>query len=118
MKKWFGYGGIAASVVLIAFGIGAVVVGVGGYNTVRDEITAQQITATPDAAELSGGVLAPGQAIRASASPVTWFDIAAYWRGSRRRDSREIAARVDSIETTIGDPDRGAYDRRSRSMCR
>src|SRR4026208_249902 len=67
MKKWFGYGGIAASVVLIAFGVGARVVGVGGYNMVRDEITAQQITATPDAAELSGGVLAPGQAIRTGA---------------------------------------------------
>jgi hypothetical protein len=75
MKKWFGYGGIAASVVLIAFGIGAVVVGVGGYNTVRDEITAQQITATPDAAELSGGVLAPGQAIRTGAQARAFADV-------------------------------------------
>ena len=28
MKKWFAYGGIAASVMLIAFGIGAIVIGV------------------------------------------------------------------------------------------
>jgi hypothetical protein len=75
MKKWFGYGGIAASVVLIAFGVGAVVVGVGGYNTVRDEITAQQITATPDAAELSGGVLRPGQAIRTGAQARAFADV-------------------------------------------
>ena len=38
MKKLFAYGGIAASVILIAFGIGAIVVGVTGLNTVRDEI--------------------------------------------------------------------------------
>jgi hypothetical protein len=59
----------------IAFGIGAVVVGVGGYNTVRDEITAQQITATPDAGELSGGVLAPGQAIRTGAQARAFADV-------------------------------------------
>ena len=47
MKKWFAYGGIAASVILVAFGIGAIVIGVNGYNTVRDEISAQNITATP-----------------------------------------------------------------------
>ena len=55
MKKWFAYGGIAASVILVAFGIGAIVIGVNGYNTVRDEIAAQNITATEDAAELTGG---------------------------------------------------------------
>ena len=47
MKKWFGYGGIAASVILVAFGIGSIVIGVNGLNTVRDEISAQNITATP-----------------------------------------------------------------------
>ena len=57
MRKWFAYGGIAASVILIAFGIGAIVIGVNGYNDVRDEIAAQKITATPDAAEITGGKL-------------------------------------------------------------
>ncbi len=64
MKRWFAYGGIAASVVLIAFGIGAIWIGVSGFNTVRDEIAAQRITATPDAAELTGGKLQPGQEIK------------------------------------------------------
>ena len=67
MKKWFGYGGIAASVILVAFGIGSIVIGINGYNTVRDEITAQNITATPDAAELTNGALQPGQAITTGA---------------------------------------------------
>ena len=55
MKKWFAYAGIAASVILVAFGIGAIVIGVDGYNTVRDEIAAQNITAGDDAAELTDG---------------------------------------------------------------
>ena len=55
MKKWFAYGGIAASVILVAFGAGAIVIGVNGYNEVRDEIAAQNITATDDAAELTDG---------------------------------------------------------------
>jgi hypothetical protein len=75
MKKWFGYGGIAASVVLIAFGIGAIVIGVDGYNTVRDELTAQKITATPDAAELTGGALQPGQAITTGAQARAFADV-------------------------------------------
>ena len=75
MKKWFAYGGIAASVILVAFGIGAIVIGVNGYNTVRDEISAQNITATDDAAELTGGVLQPGQAITTGAEARAFADV-------------------------------------------
>jgi hypothetical protein len=63
MKKWLGVGGIAAGVVLIAFGIGAIAMSVDGRNTVRDSLAAQNITATPDAAELTNGALQPGQTI-------------------------------------------------------
>ena len=75
MKKWFAYGGIAASVILVAFGIGAIVIGVNGYNTVRDEIAAQNITATDDARELSGGKLEPGQAITTGAEARAFADV-------------------------------------------
>lgn len=64
MKKWFAYGGIAASVILMAFGAGAIAIGVNGYNEVRDSIAAQKITATPDAGEITNGKLVPGQAIK------------------------------------------------------
>ena len=64
MRKWFAYGGIAASVVLIAFGIGAIAIGVWGINEVRDSIADQKITATPDAAEITDGALQPGQPIK------------------------------------------------------
>jgi hypothetical protein len=41
-------GGIAASIVLIAFGIGAVVVGFAGRDTVRTDLAREQIVGTPD----------------------------------------------------------------------
>jgi hypothetical protein len=43
MKKLFAYGGIAASIVMIAFGIGAIVTGALGINTVRDNLSQEQI---------------------------------------------------------------------------
>jgi len=75
MKKWFAYGGIAASVILIAFGIGAIVIGTTGLSTVRDEIAAQKITATPDAGEITGGKLTPGQAIKTGADARAFADV-------------------------------------------
>ena len=43
MRKLFEYGGIAASVVLIAFGAGSIAVGAWGINNVRDNLKAEQI---------------------------------------------------------------------------
>jgi hypothetical protein len=63
MKKWFAYGGIAASVVLIAFGAASIAVGALGFNEVRDTIGRENITATPDVNQIPGVNLAPGQKI-------------------------------------------------------
>ena len=41
-------GGIAASVVLIVLGLGAVIVGISGRDTVRSELAREQIVGTPD----------------------------------------------------------------------
>ena len=46
--KFFKYAGIAASIVLIAFGIGSIVTGVGGRSTVHDNLGLEQITGSPD----------------------------------------------------------------------
>jgi hypothetical protein len=75
MRKLFAYGGVAASVILVAFGAGAIVIGASGYSEVRDEIAAQKITATPDAAELTNGRLQPGQAIKTGADARAFADI-------------------------------------------
>jgi hypothetical protein len=66
-RRIFEYGGWIAGVVLVAFGIVAIVMGVNGRNEVRNALTAQQITATPDAGEITGGKLTPGQAITTGA---------------------------------------------------
>jgi hypothetical protein len=48
MRKLFQYGGIAASIVLIAFGIGAIYMGVDGRGYVRDNLAAEKIVGTED----------------------------------------------------------------------
>jgi len=42
------YGGIAASIILIAFGIGSIVVGLDGRDRVRSDLAREQIVGTPD----------------------------------------------------------------------
>jgi len=48
MSKFFRYGGIAASIVLVAFGIGALYMGVHGRSYVRDNLAAEKIVGTDD----------------------------------------------------------------------
>ena len=48
MKPITKYGGIVASVILIVFGIGAIVTGVNGRSEVRNTLKAEQIVGTPD----------------------------------------------------------------------
>ena len=78
MRKWFAYGGIAASVILIAFGAGAIGIGITGFNDVRDEIAAQNIVAGDDAAELTNGRLQPGDEIKTGAQARAFADIMEY----------------------------------------
>ena len=75
MRQVFAYGGIAASVILIAFGIGAIVIGIDGRNEVRDAIAEQNISATPDAPELTNGELSAGQAIKTGAQARAFADV-------------------------------------------
>ena len=48
MRKALEIGGVVAAVVLIAFGIGAIVMGAQGRSTVRDTLAEQKIVGTPD----------------------------------------------------------------------
>lgn len=48
MKKALEIGGVVASVVLIAFGVAAIVMGIDGTNTVEDNLAQEQIVGTPD----------------------------------------------------------------------
>ena len=48
MSKFFKYGGIVASVVLIAFGVGAIYMGIDGRDRVQSDLAREQIVGTPD----------------------------------------------------------------------
>jgi len=48
MRKLFQYGGIVASIVLIAFGIGALYMGIDGRSYVRENLAAEKIVGTED----------------------------------------------------------------------
>ena len=48
MRRITNWGGIAASIILIAFGIGALVMGINGRGTVSDSLKSEQIVGTPD----------------------------------------------------------------------
>jgi hypothetical protein len=47
-RKVFEIGGIIAAVVLIVFGVVALIKAIDGGNTVKDELAAQKIVGTPD----------------------------------------------------------------------
>jgi hypothetical protein len=48
MRKFFEFGGIAAAIILIAFGIGALALGINGRSTVRDSLKQEQIVGSDD----------------------------------------------------------------------
>jgi hypothetical protein len=48
MSKYFRYGGLAASLVLIVFGVASIVMGASGRDTVRSNLSAEKIVGTPD----------------------------------------------------------------------
>src|SRR5687768_2668285 len=48
MSKLYVYAGIAASVIMIAIGIGSIVIGASGRSEVRDKIKDERIVGTPD----------------------------------------------------------------------
>jgi hypothetical protein len=48
MRKFFQIGGFVSAVILIAFGIGAIVMGVNGRSTVHDSLKQEYIVGSPD----------------------------------------------------------------------
>ena len=48
MKRLLEYGGYAAAVVLVAFGIGALVLSINGKSTVKDSLSDEKIVGSPD----------------------------------------------------------------------
>jgi hypothetical protein len=66
-RKLFEYGGIAASVILIAVGIGSIGLGAWGFNEVRDNLARENIVGTPDSS-IPGQKVNTGSEARAFAA--------------------------------------------------
>jgi hypothetical protein len=69
MKRVLQYGGIAAGVILVGFGIAAVWMAVGGLNTVSDSLSQQHIVGTPDMTP--AGITAEAKQAKVPASSYT-----------------------------------------------
>jgi hypothetical protein len=67
MSKFFKYGGLVASIVLIAFGIGAIYTGVDGRDRVQSDLAREQIVGTPDST-------IPGQLVNTGAEAEAFAD--------------------------------------------
>lgn len=66
MRKLFEIGGVAATTVLVAFGVVAIVLGVEGRSTVRDSLKLEQIVGTPDMTPSAIAAEAKAAGLRAS----------------------------------------------------
>lgn len=75
MRRTLEYGGIAAGVLLVIFGIGAIAMGINARGEVRDRLAEQAITGTADAAELTDGALQPDEPVDTGAEAKAFADI-------------------------------------------
>ena len=69
MSKFFKYGGIVASIVLIAFGVGSIYTGVDGRDRVRSDLAREQIVGTPDST-IPGQLVNTGSEAQAFAATI------------------------------------------------
>jgi hypothetical protein len=106
MKKLYEYGAIIASVILIAFGIGAVVAGFVGRDQVRDELAREHIVGTPDMKEIANEKVDTGGEAREFAAGIrrhtleatggqTYADMPRFQGKSGEPTNDEAAAAVD-----------------------
>jgi hypothetical protein len=101
MKRFLEFGGVAAAIVLVAFGAAAIVLGVQGKGTVVSSLKAEQITGTPDMtpAGIAGEVKAAG--LKNITLPTCNVANKAVNSGARARCFAEYM-RIHSLEATGG----------------
>jgi hypothetical protein len=105
MRKLFEYGGIAASVILIAFGAGSIGLGAWGFTEVRDNLARENIVGTPDST-IPGQKVDTGSEARAFADVMrkhtlestegrTYAEMGRYLTASGEETNDESAAAKD-----------------------
>jgi hypothetical protein len=102
MRKVFEYGGLAAAVVLIAFGVAAIAMGVHGRNVVHSSLKQEYIVGTPDMNKTAIAAEAKKAGLPASIALPT-ADIAnkAITNGTLARDFAKYM-RIHTLEATGG----------------
>jgi hypothetical protein len=102
LKRLLEWAGIAAGIVLIAFGIGSIAMSVDGRSTVRDSLKLEQIVGTPDMTPSAIAAEAKDAGLPAS-TPMPKADIAgkAITTGGLARDFAQYM-RIHTLESTGG----------------
>lgn len=77
MRKFFVTGGVIASLILLAFGTAAIVMGVNGRSEVRDSIAREKLVGTPDAGSIAGKKVNTGEEAKAFAAVIRKHTLAA-----------------------------------------
>ena len=112
-RKLFEYGGIAASVILIAVGIGSIGLGAWGYNEVRDNLARENIVGTPDSS-IPGQKVDTGSEARAFAAVMRKHALEA----SDGRTYAEMGRFLDAQGNETNDEEAAAKDPRPASPSR
>lgn len=101
MKKLLEWGGVAAGIVLIVFGVVAIVMGVNGRSTVGNELKQQQIVGTPDMTPAVIKVEAQKAGLKNISYPTCSVANKAVNNGARARCFAEYM-RIHALEATGG----------------
>jgi hypothetical protein len=120
-RKIFEYGGIAASIVLIAFGIGSIAIGATGVNEVRDNLARENIVGTEDSS-IPGQKVDTGSEAKAfanvmrthaleSTGGLTYADMGRYKSASNPDDAKGTSDEAAALKDESGAPvSNGARD--------
>ncbi len=103
MKRFLEIGGVVAGVVLIAFGVAAIVLGVNGKSTIGSELKFQQITGTPDMTPAAITAEAKKAGLDLAKTPIPSCSVAnvAVTNGDQARCFAEYM-RIHTLEATHG----------------
>jgi hypothetical protein len=105
MKRFLEIGGVVAGVVLIAFGVAAIVLGVNGKNTVGNELKLQQIVGTPDMTPKAITAEAKAAGLNVAETPIPTCSVAnlPVNNGDRARCFGQYM-RIHTLDATHGIP--------------
>jgi len=101
MKKLLEFGGVAAGIILVAFGVAAIILGVNGKNTVSSELKQEQIVGTPDMTPAGIKTEAQQAGLKNISFPTCSVAGKAVNSGTRARCFAEYM-RIHSLEATGG----------------